>query len=191
MRVGLFFGSFNPIHIGHLITAESFRVHSNLDEVWFVISPHNPLKNKNELASEYYRKTMVLQSIVDNIFFKCSDIEFKMEKPSYTANTLKKIRKENENKDEFVILMGMDCINNILQWKDYKYILEQFEINIANRGIEKLESSLLKYNIKEFNINNLSISSTLIRKMIKNKSSIKYLVHKNVEKYILKNKIYE
>lgn len=189
MKIGLYFGSFNPIHIGHLITAEHFRTYSDIDYVWFVVSPQNPLKDKKTLASEMDRFKMVEQAITSNEFFKTCNIEFNMKKPSYTVNTLRKLQKEHLT-HEFIILMGMDCVNDLPKWKDYEYILNNYQIYVNSRGNEKFTPKLEKFNIVKYDFHNISISSSIIRDMIKSGKSIKYLVSDDVIKYIKKRRLY-
>lgn len=186
---GLFFGSFNPIHIGHLIIANFMLEHANLDEVWFIVSPHNPLKDKSVLASEKYRLQMVKIAIKGNEFFEVSDIEFKLAKPSFTINTLDVLSKKFPKK-KFRIIMGSDSLESIFKWKEWSKIIAQYMIFVYRRGpINDIQWKEYP-GIIFFNAPVLHISSTLIRELLYNKKSIRYLVPDKVLECIKKNRLY-
>jgi nicotinate-nucleotide adenylyltransferase len=124
-KVGLFFGSFNPIHIGHLIIAEYMLEFTDLNELWFVVSPHNPLKEKKTLLADNHRLALVRIAIEDNPKFKVSDIEFKMPQPSYTSKTLAYLSDKYPNK-EFVLLIGSDNLQTFHKWKNYEQIIKNY-----------------------------------------------------------------
>jgi nicotinate-nucleotide adenylyltransferase len=186
---GLFFGSFNPIHTGHLIIAEFMMNHANLDEVWFVVSPHNPLKEQTALAKDEYRLQMVKLAIRGNKNFSVSDVEFKMEKPSYTIDTLELLSKRFPKK-KFVLIMGSDSLDSIYKWKRWSDILSGYMLLIFRRGpINDIEWS--KYpGIVFFDSPFIKISSTLLRTMIEEKKSIRYLVPDAVIRFIRDKKLY-
>lgn len=189
MKIGLYFGSFNPIHVGHLIIANHCATQTNLDKVWFVLSPHNPLKESSSLLNEYHRLHLVNLSIEDAPYFKASNVEFKLPKPSYTVDTLAYL-KEQYPKHEFCIIMGGDSFQNIAKWKNYKTLLAEHEIYIYNRpGFEITETHGAKINLLDAPL--LDISSTAIRQLIKEKKSIKFLVASAVEKEIEQNNYYK
>ena len=123
MNIGLYFGSFNPIHIGHLIIANHMVEHSDLDEVWFVVSPHNPFKVKKSLLNNHHRLAMVEFAIEDYPKFKVTDIEFKLPQPSFTINTLAHITEKFPN-HQFSIIMGEDNLSGFHKWKNYEQILQ-------------------------------------------------------------------
>ena len=131
-KTGLFFGSFNPIHIGHLIIAEYMVEFTDLSQVWFVISPHNPLKKKKTLLADYHRFKLVNIAIEDNSNLRATDIEFKLPKPSYTIDTLTYLH-EKYPENEFILIAGTDIFPTFHKWKNYKEILIQYEIYVYNR----------------------------------------------------------
>ena len=198
MHVGLFFGSFNHIHIGHTAIANYMAEFTDLDEIWFVVSPHNPLKDKNSLLHRGERLEMVDIAIKDFPKFKSSDVEFNLPQPSYTINTLKYL-KQNFKKHTFSLIVGEDNLQNLDKWKNYKDILKYHKLYVYPRvGITK------KKNISHKNISPSSmqriiltkapvveISSTFIRASIKAKKDIRFFLPKKVWKYIIKNKFYK
>ena len=139
MKTGLFFGSFNPIHIGHLAIANYMAAFTDLQQVWFVVSPQNPLKEKESLLADYHRLALVEQAISDNPQYKASSIEFKLPKPSYTINTLTHL-KEKYPEREFVLIMGADNLQTLHKWKNYGQILEQYEIYVYPRKKNPMEA---------------------------------------------------
>ncbi len=185
MKIGLYFGSFNPIHTGHLIIANHIANNTELDEVWFVVSPQNPFKNTNSLLNEQHRLSLVKIAIEGEKKLKASNVEFKLPKPSYTANTLLYLS-EKYPKHFFSIIMGSDSFQNIEKWKNYKYIVNNYNIFIYQRLSFFIENE--DENITIVNAPLLEISSTQIRKKIKEKKSIRYLVTDDVMREIeLKN----
>ncbi len=185
-QIGLFFGSFNPIHVGHLIIANHFIENTDLDEVWFIVSPHNPLKEKKSLAPERHRLNMVRAAIDDNPKLRASDIEFKLAQPSYTVDTLT-VLKEKYPAKNFALIMGSDNLHSIQNWKNYKQIIEHYPIYVFKRPDNKI--SEVK-NLAEFKkiirakAPLLEISASYIRECIQNKKSIRYLVPDKVIEYI-------
>ena len=173
MNIGLYFGSFNPIHTGHLIIANHIANNTILDEVWFVVSPQNPFKNTNSLLNEQHRLSLVKIAIEGEKKLKASNIEFKLPKPSYTADTLLHLS-EKYPKHVFSIIMGSDGYQNIKKWKNYKYIINNYNIFIYQRPTFLVEKNAENIAIVDAPL--LEISSTQIRQNIKNKKSIRYLV---------------
>ena len=187
---GLFFGSFNPIHTGHLIIAEYMAGHANLDEVWFIVSPLNPLKEQSQLIKDELRLQMVKLAIKDNKKFVASDVEFKLPKPSYTIHTLDLLAKKYPRK-KFALIMGSDNLEIIQKWKDYQEILESYLLLIFRRGFIN-EADWKQYpGIIFFDTPLLKISSTLIRTLNADKKSIRYLVPEKVKEFIIKKKLYK
>lgn len=186
---GLFFGSFNPIHTGHLIIAEYLRVNADLDEVWFIVSPQNPLKDQSLLIKDELRLQMVKLAIKDNKNFVASDIEFKLPKPSYTVNTLELLSKWYPRK-KFALIMGSDNLEILHKWKDYQKILSAYRLLIFRRGVVD-EAVWKQYpGVIFFDTPLLKISSTLIRTLNEDKKSIRYLVPEKVREFITKRKLY-
>ena len=189
MKIGLFFGSFNPIHIGHLIVANVMATTTDLDQVWFVVSPQNPFKRNNSLLHEFDRLTMVEKAIADNSKFKATDIEFSMPKPSFTIDTLIRIQ-EKHPQHEFKLIIGGDNLAQFPNWKNHDKILEYFGLYIYPRP-NSVKSDLENHpNVKSINAPSLDISATFIRECLKNRKSIKYMVPEVVEEYILWKKFY-
>lgn len=182
-HIGLFFGSFNPIHIGHLIIAEYMADRTDLKQVWFVVSPHNPLKSQASLAKDYDRLHMVHLAVEDNPKLRASNIEFSLPKPSYTIDTMAYLHEKYPD-DQFSLIMGSDNLENIHKWKNYEVLLERYPIHIYQRpGSEKLEPP---HGAKVFmhEVPLLYISSTHIRKLIRDGHSIRYLVPESVYQFL-------
>jgi nicotinate-nucleotide adenylyltransferase len=183
MNIGLYFGSFNPIHIGHLIIANHILNESNLERIWFVVSPLNPFKNSENLINEYDRLHLVQKAIEKDARLKASDIEFLLPKPSYTVHTLAYL-KEKYADHTFSIIMGSDGFQNLDKWKNPEIIIESYPIIIYKRPGFEVDNKL-NANIQIMNAPLLEISSTHIRSLIKSGKSIKYLVPSNIEEEIL------
>jgi nicotinate-nucleotide adenylyltransferase len=190
MKVGLFFGSFNPIHVGHMVLANYMLEFTDLDRVWFVISPHNPLKNKASLLDERHRLQMARIAVEDNSKLKASDAEFKLPQPSYTVNTLTYL-KEKYPKTEFALIMGSDNLATFHKWKNYEEILKYHEIYIYPRknDAEVELSKHKKVRIVEAPL--MEISSTMIRTAIKEKKDVRYFVPEKVWQYIQEMHFYK
>jgi nicotinate-nucleotide adenylyltransferase len=176
MTVGLYFGSFNPIHHGHLLIANYVLEHSSLDQVWFVVSPQNPLKPSASLLNEYHRLFLVQLAIEGEKGLKASDIEFKLPKPSYTVDTLAYLQ-EKYPANEFSIIMGSDSFQNLPKWKNYTWLLQHYPLYIYMRPEhETLPTYPGARSITVLDAPLLPISSTEIRKNIKEGRSIRYYV---------------
>ena len=190
MKIGLYFGSFNPIHHGHLLIASYVLKHTELKQVWFVVSPQNPLKPAASLLNEYHRFYLVQMAIEGENNFKASDIEFKLPKPSFTVDTLTYLQ-EKYPTNEFAVIMGSDSFQNLPKWKNYNWLLQNYPIYVYKRPEHE---SLPAYpNAKGVHVLNaplLPISSTEIRKDIKAGKSIRYLVPETVRTEIERNGYY-
>ncbi len=186
-KIGLYFGTFNPIHVGHLIIANHLANNSDLNEVWFVVSPHNPLKDKNTLLDDHHRLAMVQRAVEDNPKLKASSIEFDLPKPSYTVFTLQSL-KEKFPKTEFSLIMGEDNLRTIHKWKNYEYILENFDIYVYPRVQSATETDVKDFSnsgrIHMCNAPVMNVSSTFIREAIKNRKDVRYLLTDPVFKYV-------
>lgn len=188
MKVGLYFGSFNPIHIGHLIIANFISNYSDVEQVWFVVSPQNPLKQASGLLNEYDRLYLVQIAVDNNPKFRVSDIEFKLPRPSYTIDTLTYLQ-EKYSKNEFYIIIGSDSYKNIPKWKNSELLLNNYSFYVYERpGFEVKET---KGNIILLKAPLLQISSTDIRNLIRTGKSVRYLVPENVSEEIIKNGYYK
>jgi nicotinate-nucleotide adenylyltransferase len=189
MKIGLYFGSFNPIHHGHLIIATHFINQTNLNEVWLMVSPQNPFKTSAVLLNEHHRYHLVQTALENESKIKASNIEFKLPKPSYTVNTLAYL-KEKYPQHEFHIIMGSDGFQNINKWHNAGIIINNYHIYIYKRpGFELKENFGANTTIIEAPL--LEISSTYIRKLIKENKSIRFLIPENVREEIEKNNYYK
>jgi nicotinate-nucleotide adenylyltransferase len=190
MKVGLYFGSFNPIHHGHLLIASYILNHTELEQVWFVVSPQNPLKPASSLLNEYHRLYLVQLAIEGEKSLKASDIEFKLPKPSYTIDTLTYLQEKYPN-HEFSIIMGSDSFQNLPRWKNSEWLLKNYPIYIYKRpGFESLSVYPGAKAIHPLEAPLLPISSTDVRRNIKEGKSIRYLVPENVRIEIERNGYY-
>lgn len=183
MKIGLFFGSFNPIHIGHLIVANVMAETTDFDKVWFVVSPHNPLKPSKGLLHEFDRYDMVQAAVADNYKLQVSDIEFHLPKPSYTVHTLAHLAEKHPDKN-FSLIIGEDNLESFPRWKNFQQIVDHYGLYVYPRphvGESQLKSHP---NVKLVDAPLLDISATFIRQCIKNNKSIRYLVPEPVESMI-------
>jgi nicotinate-nucleotide adenylyltransferase len=189
MKIGLYFGSFNPIHVGHLIIANHIANNTDLQKVWFVVSPQNPLKQSSSLLNEYDRLHLINISIEGENKLRTSNVEFTLPKPSYTVDTLAYLT-EKYPEHEFSIIMGSDSFSNIAKWKNYEVILKNHELYIYKRPGFEIDTAFKK-DLIILNAPLLEISSTRIRELIKNNRSIKYLVPDIVKEEIERNGYYK
>ncbi|UBM58511.1 nicotinate-nucleotide adenylyltransferase [Marinilongibacter aquaticus] len=183
MKIGLFFGSFNPIHIGHLIIGNAMAENTDLDEVWYVVSPQNPFKKNKSLLHEFDRLEMVERAISDNFKLKATDIEFKLSRPSYTIDTLT-VLAEKYPRHEFVLIMGEDNLVQFSNWKNHDKILEYYSLYVYPRPNTPDHDFKAHPKVHFYNSPLLDISATFIRQCIKERKSIRYMVSEPVEKYI-------
>jgi nicotinate-nucleotide adenylyltransferase len=189
MHIGLYFGSFNPIHTGHLIIANHILDAIDVKQVWFVVSPQNPLKESNSLLHESHRLHLVNLAIEEQPKFRASSIEFKLPRPSFTIDTLTYIQ-EKYPQHTFSIILGGDSLQNLPKWKNYEKLLEQYKIIVYNRpGYDA--TKITHANIQIVDAPLLDISSTHIREKIKQKKSIHFLVPTAVREYIKENNYYK
>ncbi|MFT7032070.1 MAG: nicotinate-nucleotide adenylyltransferase [Cyclobacteriaceae bacterium] len=189
MEVGLFFGSFNPIHIGHMIIAQTVFDSTGIEELWFVVSPQNPFKKNRSLLHEFDRLDLVEMAIRENLKFKSCDVEFHMPKPSYTIDTLI-LLSEKYPDHQFKLIMGEDNLLHFKKWKNSDKILEHYGLIVYPRP-GQMDVELDHHdNIKFVKSPLLDISATFIRKAIKEGRSIKYLVPESVEAQIQNKGLY-
>lgn len=188
-KIGLFFGSFNPIHIGHLILANYMANHTDLDEVWLVVSPQNPLKKSKGLADMYDRLEMAHLGIGDSEKLRASDIEFQLSKPSYTVNTLVYLE-EKYPEYAFSLIMGGDNLRNLHKWKNYEILLRDHEIYVYPRPGYDPGKFAEHPSVHLTDTPHMEISSTFIRQSLKNGKSIRYLVPDAVIDFIESKGLY-
>lgn len=189
--VGLYFGSFNPIHIGHLIIANHVVEFTDINELWFVVSPHNPLKSKSGLAKDNDRYYLVQLAIENNPKFRASNIEFGLPKPSYTIDTLTYLAEKYPLK-QFKLIMGGDNLKTIEKWKNYEQLIAKYQIIVYSRPGYDFGAYADHPNITILdNVPMMDISATFIRDSIKKNKSIQYLVPDTVYKYINGSNMYK
>lgn len=191
MKIGLYFGTFNPVHIGHMIIANHMVENTDLDEVWMVVTPHNPHKKKKTLLDDHQRYEMVFRAVETYDKIKPSNIEFGLDQPNYTVNTLMHIQEKYPN-HEFCLIMGEDNLWTFHKWKNHEFILEHHELYVYPRFAEKPETSMYdthkKVNFVKAPI--IEISSTHIRTQIKEGKNIRPLLPPAVWEYIDHNNFY-
>lgn len=196
MKIALFFGTFNPIHVGHLIIANHFANRSDLDQVWLVVSPQNPLKSKKTLLADQHRLQLVRVAVEENPKLLASNIEFSLSQPSYTVNTLAHL-KEKFPQHTFSLILGEDNLRNFHKWLNYEYILNNYKLHVYPRNLtiqelqEKANEDPLFTEIKRHpnvafceDIPLMKISSTFIREAIAEGKDVRYLLTEPVLKYL-------
>ncbi|MBC7696068.1 MAG: nicotinate-nucleotide adenylyltransferase [Burkholderiales bacterium] len=183
MHVGLFFGSFNPVHVGHMVLANYMVSFTELEQVWFVVSPHNPLKEKSSLLDQNQRLHMVNLAIGDTTKLKSSNIEFKLSQPSYTVNTLAHL-KEQYPQHRFSLIMGEDNLQSFTKWKNYEEILKNHRIFVYPRP--NSDSGEMKHhqNVTMTESPLMDISSTMIRQSIAAKIDVSFFMPAAVWDYM-------
>jgi nicotinate-nucleotide adenylyltransferase len=185
MKIGLYFGSFNPIHNGHLVIASYIKQYTNLNQVWMVVTPQNPLKKKSTLLNEYQRLELVRLSIEGENNIKVTDIEFNLPKPSYTINTLTYL-KEKYPQHTFSLIMGSDSLRNIDKWKNGSFILNNYTIYVYERPGFEIKNEKIGKNVILCKAPMLEISASMLRQMVEEGKSIRYLVPEKVQEEIEK-----
>ncbi len=189
MKIGLFFGSFNPIHVGHLIIANYMLEFTEIEEVWFVVSPQNPFKIHDKLADEKHRLEMVRLAVADHPRLKAADIEFNLTKPSFTIHTLHYLN-ETRPDDEFILIMGSDNLAGLHKWKGFEEIITAYRLFVYHREGYDNQALKARSNVRVFDAPVLNISATFIREVLQAKKSIRYLVPPVVETYIREKVLY-
>lgn len=188
-KTGLFFGSFNPVHIGHMIIGNFMATQTDLEEVWLVVSPQNPLKPKKTLARDHDRLHLVRLAIGDNVNLRASDIEFGLPKPSYTIDTLIYLREKYPSR-EFVLIMGSDNLATFHKWKNHDIILRDYHIYVYKRP-DYTEGPLSEHpHVHLFDAPLMYLSASYIREMIREGKSVQYLVPEAVYEYLLTSHLY-
>ncbi len=192
MKIGLYFGTFNPIHIGHLIIANHMAENTDLDQIWMVVTPHNPHKKKNTLLEDYHRLHMVHLATEDFPKIQPSDIEFKLPQPNYTVNTLAHLQ-EKFPKHQFCLLMGEDNLNSLHKWKNYEVILENHAIYVYPRvNSGEIDEQFINHSkIHRVAAPVIELSSTFIRESIKNGKNVVPMFPNKVWEYVEHNNFYK
>ena len=189
MKIGLFFGSFNPIHVGHLIIANYMATQTDLSQVWLVVSPQNPLKSKQSLARDRDRWNMVVEAIDNNPLLRASDIEFKLPKPSFTIDTLAHL-KEKYPQHEFVLIMGGDNLATLSKWKNHDILLRDYAIYVYKRPQSPVSEFDSHPHVRLFDAPQMALSATYIRQCLAEGKSVQYLVPESVERYLTATNLY-
>ena len=192
MKIGLYFGTFNPIHIGHLIIANHMAEHSDLNQIWMVVTPHNPHKKKNTLLDNYHRLHMVHLATEDFPKIQPSDIEFKLTQPNYTVNTLAHLQ-EKFPKHEFSLIMGEDNLNSLHKWKNYEVILQNHAIYVYPRvNSGEIDEQFVNHaKIHRIDAPVIELSSTFIRESIKKGKNVVPMLPNKVWEYVEHNNFYK
>ncbi|MBO4586317.1 MAG: nicotinate-nucleotide adenylyltransferase [Bacteroidales bacterium] len=189
-RTALFFGSFNPIHVGHLIIANCMLQQEDVDEVWFVVSPQNPLKERATLLADHHRMQMVLRAIDDNYRLRACDIEMKLPVPSYTVVTLAALGEKYPER-EFCLIMGSDNLESFERWRNYEYILEHYRLLVYPRPGSEHCQLTTHPSVTMVDVPTMNISSSYIRKQIAEGKDVRYLLTEPVYKYLTEMHFYE
>ena len=183
-KIGLFFGSFNPIHNGHLMLANYIEEYTDLDSLWFVVSPQNPFKDKDSLLDDNHRLEMLKMAIQNDERFEVCDIEFDMPKPSYTIDTLNRLSELHPDA-EFYLICGMDNLNKFNKWKNYQDILDNYHLLVYPRkNYDGGELSNHK-SVQIINAPEIEISSTFIRKAMTENKDLRHFMPNESYKYMI------
>ena len=189
-RTALFFGSFNPIHVGHLIIAETMQQQEGIDEVWFVVSPQNPLKERATLLADHHRLQMVRRAIEDNYHLWACDVEMHLPVPSYTVVTLAALGEKYPDR-EFCLIMGSDNLASLHRWRNYEYILQNYRIYVYPRPGSERCALREHEDVTMVDVPMMDISSSYIRTQIAARKDVRYLLTEPVYKYLTEMHFYE
>ncbi len=190
MKTGLYFGSFNPIHNGHLAIANYMLEFTDLEQIWFIVSPQNPFKNKKSLLADYHRLELVNLALGDSSSYKASNVEFNLPQPSRTIDTLAYLYDKYPDK-QFVLIMGADNLAGFEKWKNYREILKHYQIYVYPRPDVPAAVLANHPSVKMINAPLMEISSSFIRKSIKEKKDVRFFLHEKVWNYIREMHFYE
>ena len=189
-HTALFFGSFNPIHVGHLIIAETMQQQEGIDEVWFVVSPQNPLKESATLLADHHRLQMVRRAIEDNYHLRACDVEMHLPVPRYTVVTLAALGEKYPDR-EFCLIMGSDNLASLHRWRNYEYILQNYRIYVYPRPGSERCALREHENVTMVDVPMMDISSSYIRTQIAARKDVRYLLTEPVYKYLTEMHFYE
>ena len=191
-NIGLYFGTFNPVHIGHLAIANYLIENSNLNQIWMVVTPHNPHKKKSTLLDDYQRLNMVHLATEDYLKIKASNVEFNLPQPNYTVNTLAHLTEKYPD-NEFTLIMGEDNLKSLHKWKNYQVLLDDYHIIVYPR-ISKgsIPADLLNHeSVTRIDAPIMEISSTMIRNGINEGKDLRYFMHHKVHEYVEEMNFYK
>ena len=189
-KIGLFFGSFNPVHNGHLMLANYIVEYTDLDSVWFVVSPHNPFKDKKSLLDDHHRRDMLELAVKNDERFEVCDIEFYMPKPSYTIDTLVRLSERYPNTD-FYLICGTDNLINFHKWKNYQVILDNYKLLVYPRKGYDGGGMLNHKSVQIIDAPEIEISSTFIRKAVAEGKDIRHFMPERSYKYMIDMNFYK
>jgi nicotinate-nucleotide adenylyltransferase len=189
-KTGLFFGSFNPVHAGHLIIANYFLEYSDLEEIWFIVSPHNPLKEKKSLLPDHHRYAMVQIAVEDDLRMRASNFEFNLPKPSYTIDTLIRLEEKYPG-NEFIMIAGSDIFPSFHKWKNYEELLKNYHFYIYSRPSYGLGEYEGHPHIRLFNAPMMEISASFIRQGLAEGKDLRYFFPCKVYDYLKEMHFYE
>ena len=189
-KTGLYFGSFNPVHTGHMAIANYMVEFTDLNELWFILSPRNPLKPKATLLADYHRYELLYRAIGDSSLFKVSNIEFYLPKPSYTIDTLTYLSEKYPAR-EFVLLIGSDNLSSFHKWKNHEQILNEYELYVYPRPGFEVKYFKEKARLKTVDAPLIQISSSFIRKAISEGKNVDFFMPSEVAKYVREMHFYE
>ncbi len=189
-KTGLYFGSFNPVHTGHLIIANAVLAETDIEDIWFVLSPQNPLKERKSLLADHHRLQILKAAIDDNPRFHACDVEFSLPRPSYTSLTLAHLSEKYPQK-QFCLIMGSDNLLTFDKWRNYKYIIDNYEIFVYPRPDSGKTPWDSHPNVHYISSPMMEISSSYIRNCIKNGKSVQYLLNEPARKYIEEMNFYK
>ncbi len=182
-KIGLFFGSFNPIHNGHLMLANYIIEYTDLDSIWFVVSPHNPFKDKKSLLKDHHRRDMLELAVKDDPRFEVCDIELYMPQPSYTIDTLARLSERHPNTD-FFLICGMDNIASFHKWKNYRFILENYQLLVYPRRSFEGTELLQHPSVHVVNAPVIEVSSTFIRNAVAHDKDVRHFMPERAYQYM-------
>ena len=191
MNIGLYFGTFDPIHLGHINIANFLIKKGTFKKIWFIVTPQNPVKSNNNISDFIHRYEMVKIQVKDNDNIQGSDIELNLEKPNYTINTLNYLSSKFINYN-FGIIIGEDNLINLKYWKDYKKILNNYNVYVYPRETKIKENIYLinNENVHIIEAPYVDISSSEIRNIITKKENLSQFISNDIYRYIIKNKLY-
>ena len=191
MKIGLFFGTYNPVHVGHMVIANYMVEFTDLDQLWMVVTPQNPFKQKESMLKDYDRLHLVKLAIGDDLKIKASDIEFSLPQPNYTSNTLAYLEEKFPDY-EFVLIMGADNLMHFHKWKNSEHILQNHELYVYPRVDSEDGGKLREHNqVKMVDVPIMKVSSSFIRQAIRDGKDVMHYMPKEVAYYVKEMNLYK